>query len=84
MLKQLLPALLFAAGAYAQTAVAPPGLTLVQAIDQALKNNLQTNLARERTNESRAQRGIGLSALLPNVSGAAYQMSLTEILRHKD
>ena len=80
MLKQLLPALLFAAGAYAQTAVAPPGLTLVQAIDQALKNNLQTNLARERTNESRAQRGIGLSALLPNVSGAAYQMSLTENL----
>jgi outer membrane protein len=80
MLKQLLPALLFAAGAYAQTAVAPPGLTLVQAIDQALKNNLQTNLARERTAESRAQRGIGLSALLPNVSGAAYQMSLTENL----
>jgi outer membrane protein TolC len=80
MLKQILPALLFAAGAYAQTAVAPPGLTLVQAIDQARKNNLQTNLARERTNESRAQRGIGLSALLPNVSGAAYQMSLTENL----
>jgi len=80
MLKQLLPALLFAAGAYAQTAVAPPGLTLAQAIDQALKNNLQTNLARERTNESRAQRGIGLSALLPNVSGAAYQMNLTENL----
>jgi outer membrane protein TolC len=77
MLKQLLPALLFAAGAYAQTAVAPPGLTLAQAIDQALKNNLQTNLARERTNESRAQRGIGLSALLPNISGAASQTNLT-------
>jgi len=74
---RLFPALLLAAGAYAQTAVAPPGLTLAQAIDQALKNNLRTNLARERTNESRAQRGIGLSALLPNVSGAAYQMNLT-------
>jgi outer membrane protein TolC len=77
---RLLPALLFAAGGYAQTAVAPAGLTLAQAIDQALKNNLQAKLAEERTVESRAQRGIGLSALLPNVSGAAYQMNLTENL----
>ena len=75
-----LPTLLLAVGAYAQTAAAPPGLTLAQAVDQALKNNLQTNLAQERTTESRAQRGIGLSALLPNVSGAAYQMNLTENL----
>jgi outer membrane protein TolC len=77
MLEHHLLALLFAAEAYAQTAVAPPGLTLAQAIDQALKNNLQAKLAEERTVESRAQRGIGLSALLPNVSGAAYQMNLT-------
>jgi outer membrane protein TolC len=76
-LSKFLLALLFAAEAYAQTAVAPPGLTLAQAIDQALKNNLQAKLAEERTVESRAQRGIGLSALLPNVSGAAYQMNLT-------
>ena len=75
-----LPALLLAVGAYAQTAATPAGLTLAQAVDQALKNNLQTNLAQERTTESRAQRGIGLSALLPNVSGAAYQMNLTENL----
>jgi outer membrane protein TolC len=79
-LSKFLLALLFAAVACAQTAVAPPGLTLAQAVDQALKNNLQTNLAQERTAESRAQRGIGLSSLLPNVSGAAYQMSLTENL----
>jgi outer membrane protein TolC len=79
-LSEFLLVLLFAAEAYAQTAVAPPGLTLAQAIDQALKNNLQAKLAEERTVESRAQRGIGLSALLPNVSGAAYQMSLTENL----
>lgn len=79
-----LPTLLLAVGAYAQTAAAPPGLTLAQAVDQALKNNLQTNLAQERTTESRAQRGIGLSALLPNVSGAAYQMNLTENLAAKD
>jgi outer membrane protein TolC len=73
----LFPALLFAAVAYAQTAAAPTGLTLAQATEQALKNNLQTNLAQERTVESRAQRGIVLSALLPNVGGAAYQASLT-------
>jgi outer membrane protein TolC len=77
---RLLPALLVAAEAFAQTAVAPAGLTLAQAIDQALKNNLQAKLAEERTVESRAQRGIGLSALLPNVSGAASQMNLTENL----
>jgi len=79
-LPNLLPALLFAVEASAQTAVAPPGLTLAQAIELALKNNLQAKLAQERTSESRANRGIGLSALLPNVSGAAYQMSLTENL----
>jgi outer membrane protein TolC len=75
---RFLPALLCAAGACAQTA--PLELTLAQAIDQALKNNLQANLARERTTESRAQRGIGLAALLPNVNGAAYQMNLTSNL----
>jgi outer membrane protein len=76
-LSEFLLVSLFAAEAYAQTAVAPPGLTLAQAIDQALKNNLQAKLAEERTVESRALRGIGLSALLPNISGAAYQMNLT-------
>ena len=79
-LSKVLLALLFAAGACAQIAVAPPGLTLARAVNQALTNNLQAKLAQERTTESRAQRGIGLSALLPNVSGAAYQMSLTENL----
>ncbi|MGA2182104.1 MAG: TolC family protein [Bryobacteraceae bacterium] len=77
---KLLVALLVVAGACAQTATAPPGLTLTQAIDQALKHNLQATLAQERTVEARAQRGIGLSALLPNVSGVAYQMNLTENL----
>jgi outer membrane protein len=76
-LSKYLVALLFAAAASAQTAAAPSGLTLAQAVEQALKNNLQAKLAQERTTESRAQRGIGLSALLPNVSGAAYQMNLT-------
>ncbi len=78
--RKFLLALALAAEAYAQTAATPPEVTLAQAIGQALKNNLQAQLAQERTTESRAQRGIGLSALLPNVSGAAYQMSLTENL----
>jgi len=71
----LIPALFLAVGVQAQTSPAP--LTLGQAVEQALKNNLQTKLAGERTVESRAQKGIGLSALLPNISGAAYQMNLT-------
>jgi outer membrane protein TolC len=74
---KFLPALLFAAGACAQSAAAPPGLTLAQAKEQAIKNNLQGKLAQERMAESRAQRGIGLSALLPNISGSASQMNLT-------
>jgi outer membrane protein TolC len=80
LLSKLLLALPLVAGACAQTTVAPPGLTLAQAIEQALKNNLQARLAQERITESRAQRGIGLSALLPNVSGAASQMNLTSNL----
>jgi outer membrane protein TolC len=79
-LSKLFPALLLVAAACAQTAVTPRGLTLAQAVDQALKNNLQAKLAEERIAESRAQRGIGLSALLPNIAGAAYQMNLTENL----
>ena len=76
-LSKFLPVLLFSTAACAQSADTPPGLTLARAIDQALTNNLQAKLAVERMVESRAQRGIGLSALLPNVSGAAYQMNLT-------
>lgn len=69
-----------AGAACAQPSAAGSELTLAQAIDQALHNHLEAKLARERTTESRAQRGIGLSALLPNISGTAYQMSLTENL----
>jgi outer membrane protein TolC len=69
--------LLLAVAAHAQTAVAPPEITLTQAIEQALKNNVQTKVAQERTVESRAERGIALSPLLPNVSGAAYRANLT-------
>ena len=55
-------------------------LSLSQAIDLALKNNLQARLASERVVQSRAEKGLSLSALLPNLSGATYQMNLTENL----
>jgi len=46
-------------------------LTLSNAFDLALKNNLQATLAKERVAESRGQRGIALSDLLPNLHGSA-------------
>jgi len=52
-------------------------LTLSQAIELALKNNLQARLAAERVAEARGAKGMALSALLPNLSGSAYQMDLT-------
>lgn len=58
----------------------PLTLTLAQAVDLAIKNNVQTLLARERIAEARGQRGVGFSALLPNISGAASQANLTSNL----
>jgi outer membrane protein len=52
-------------------------LSLSQAVELALKNNLQTRLAAEREAQSRGELSLSLSALLPNLSGAAYQMNLT-------
>ncbi len=73
---KLLAALLVSATAFAQTP-GEVGISLSQAVERALKNNLRTQLADEGMVESRAQRGSALSALLPNVSGVAYQMNLT-------
>ena len=73
----LLPAMLAGAEAFAQSGSPPAGLTLSQAFEQALANNLQTRLAQERTLESRAQRGMVRSALLPNLSGTASQANVT-------
>jgi outer membrane protein len=58
----------------------PLALTLQQAIELALKNNLQTQLAREGILQAEAEKGLGRSALLPNFSGAAYQSNLTSNL----
>ena len=46
-------------------------LTLSQAVDLAVKNNVQTLIAKERIAEARGERGVGFSALLPNISGTA-------------
>jgi len=55
-------------------------LTLQQAVDLALKNNLQAQLAREGVAEAQSHKGLAASALLPNLSGAAYQATLTSNL----
>ncbi len=55
-------------------------LTLAQASELAVKNNLQSLLARERVLEARGEQGISLSYLLPNLSGAAYQVNQTSNL----
>ena len=52
-------------------------LSLSASVELAVKNNLRTLLAGQRTVESEGTRGILLSALLPNVAASAYQASLT-------
>jgi outer membrane protein TolC len=59
---------------------APPSnvsLSLTDAVDLALKNNLQSVIAEEGMAQAKGEKGITLSALLPNISGAAYQASRT-------
>ncbi len=70
-------ALILMIGAACAQSAAPGEWTLVRAVEQALHNNLQAKLAQERTTESLAQRNVARSALLPNISGAAYQVNLT-------
>jgi outer membrane protein len=55
-------------------------LTLEQAIELALKNNLQTQLAREAILQADGEKGVSRSALLPNLSGATYQSNITSNL----
>jgi outer membrane protein TolC len=58
----------------------PSALSLEQAIQLAIQNNLTTLLARERRREAQGLKQESLAALLPNISGATYQASLTENL----
>ena len=55
----------------------PTTLSLAQAVQLALENNLNTQLAEERRNETAGVRQQALSPLLPNVAGAVSQASRT-------
>jgi outer membrane protein TolC len=72
-----LPIWAFAQQAPAQEAAQSIPLTLTQATELAVKNNLQTILAGERIVQARGQRGTVFSQLLPNISGAASQSNMT-------
>jgi outer membrane protein TolC len=58
----------------------PAALSYEQAIRLGIENNLATLRAQERRNEARGQQEQARAPLLPNVSGVAYQASLTENL----
>ena len=58
----------------------PTALSLEQAIEIAIRNNSATLLAAERRREARGQARQARAGLLPNISGAAYQASMTENL----
>jgi outer membrane protein len=58
----------------------PPTLSYEQAVRLAIENNLATLRAHERRNEARGQQEQARAPLLPNISGEAYQASLTQNL----
>ena len=58
----------------------PATLSFDDAVRLAIDNNLATLRAHERRNEARGEKQQSLAPLLPNVSGVAYQASLTENL----
>ena len=64
----------------AKISAGPSALSLDQAIKLAIENNLATLLAKERRNEARGFEKEARAGLLPNISGAAYQASVTENL----
>src|SRR5919202_1443841 len=64
----------------ARTTQGPASLGLEQAIQLAIENNLTTLLARERQREAEGLKDESRAGLLPNVSGTAYQASVTQNL----
>jgi outer membrane protein TolC len=64
----------------AKTSPAVSSLSLEQAIALAINNNLATLLAKERDDEAHGVEKEARSGLLPNISGTAYQASVTENL----
>ncbi len=61
----------------ARTSTAPAQLSLADAIQLALQNNLATLAAQEQRREATGFTQQARSALLPNVSGVSYQANLT-------
>jgi outer membrane protein len=55
----------------------PLYLSLAQAMDMALENNLQAILAAERIHQAKGEKSISLAALLPNLAGSLSQQSYT-------
>lgn len=64
----------------ARVSGAQPTLSLQQAIQLAIENNLATLLAEERRREARGVERETLAGLLPNIGGTAYQANLTQNL----
>jgi outer membrane protein len=64
----------------ARTVAGQSTLSLDQAIQLAIQNNLSTLMAREQQREAEGIKQETLSGLLPHISGVAYQASLTENL----
>ena len=64
----------------ARTSPAPAQLTLADAINFALANNLATLLANEQRRAAGGFVQQARAALLPNIAGAAYQANLTQNL----
>jgi outer membrane protein len=58
----------------------PAALSLEQAIQLAIQNNLTTLLAEERRREAEGIRQETRAGLLPNISGTAYQANVTQNL----
>lgn len=58
----------------------PSTLSYEDAVRLAIDNNLATLQAHERRNEARGEKEQARAPLLPNISGVAYQASLTENL----
>ena len=61
----------------AKTSPAPAQLSLTDAIQLALQNNLATLVAQEQRREATGFVQQSRSALLPNISGVTYQANLT-------
>jgi outer membrane protein TolC len=67
-------------GAAKVTTTAPTALSLNEAIQLAIQNNLATLLARERRREAEGLKQESLAGLLPNISGTSYQANVTQNL----